>query len=164
MNQAHLHLVLNHLPILGVMFGVLVLLAGWLLKQEAVKRTGLGLFIFSALAAIPAFLTGEGAEELVEGLPGVGENLIERHEDLANYFLWTVIGLGILATATLYASLRAWKAASAMFMITLVVALGTMVLAQQVGTSGGEIRHTEIRGDAAGQGTNLPESGDEDDD
>lgn len=164
MNQAHLHLVLNHLPILGVLFGFLILLAGFFLRQEAVKRTGLGLFIFAALAAIPAFLTGEGAEEVVEGLPGVGENLIERHEDLANFFLWTVIGLGVLALATFYASLKAWNASSTMFMLTLVVGLGTMVLAQQVGTSGGEIRHTEIRSAADGLGTNLPESGDEDDD
>lgn len=163
MNQAHWHLILNHLPILGTLFGILVLLVGFLVKQESVKRTGLGLFIFSALIAIPAFLTGEGAEDVVEGLPGVGENLIERHEDLANFFLWTVIGLGVLALATLLASLNGWKAASLLSLITLVVALGTMVLAQQVGTSGGEIRHTEIRANAAGQGA-LPDQGGEDDD
>lgn len=163
MNQAHLHLVLNHLPILGTLFGILVLLAGFLFKQGSVRQTGLGLFVFSALVAIPAFLTGEGAEDAVEGLPGVGENLIERHEDLANFFLWTVIGLGVLALASLLASLNGWKAASLLSMITLVVALGTMVLAQQVGTSGGEIRHTEIRGNATGQGA-LPDQGGEDDD
>ncbi len=163
MNQAHLHLVLNHLPILGALFGTLVLVGGFSLKLEIVKRTGLGLFIFAALSAIPAFLTGEGAEEVVEGLPGVGENMIERHEDLANYFLWSVIGLGILALAAFYASLRAWKMSSLLVMLTLAVALGTMVLAQQTGTTGGEIRHTEIRGDAAGQ-SNPQQQFDNDDD
>lgn len=159
MNEAHLHLLVNHLPILGTFFGILVLLSGFFLKLELVKRTGLGLFVFAALSAIPAFFSGEGAEEMVEGLPGVGENLIERHEDLANYFLWSIIGLGVLALATFYASLKAWKASSTMFMLTLVVGLGTIVLAQQVGTSGGEIRHTEIRGDFAGQGGLQPNGG-----
>lgn len=164
MNQAHLHLVLNHLPILGTLFGILVLIAGLLLKQESVKRTGLGLFVFAALAAIPTFLTGEGAEEAVEGLPGVGENLIERHEDLANYFLWIVIGLGVLSLATFYASLRAWQAASLLYTFTLIFSLAAMVFAQQAGTSGGEIRHTEIRSDAIGQGTFQQDGGEEDDD
>ena len=163
MNQAHWHLVLNHLPILGTLFGILVLLAGFLVKQEPVKRTGLGLFVLTALFAIPAFLTGEGAEEAVEGLPGVGENLIERHEDLADFFLWTVIGLGILALGTFIASLKGWKAASLMGLVTLVAAVGTLILAQQVGNSGGEIRHTEIRANAAGLST-LPDQGGEDDD
>ncbi|MBK7343692.1 MAG: hypothetical protein IPJ06_11760 [Saprospiraceae bacterium] len=163
MNQAHWHLVLNHLPILGTLFGILVLLAGFLVKHGSVKQTGLGLFVFSALIAIPAFLTGEGAEDAVEGLPGVGENLIERHEDLANFFLWTVIGLGVLALITLLASLNGWKAASLLSLLTLLVALGTMILAQQVGTSGGEIRHSEIRANAVGQGT-LPYQGGEHDD
>ncbi len=164
MNQAHLHLLLNHLPILGTLFGILVLLTGFLLKHETVKRTGLGLFVFAAVSAIPAFLTGEGAEEVVEGLPGVGENLIERHEDLANYFLWTVIGLGMLSLATFYATFRAWKAASLFYVITLIVSFGAMVFAYQAGTSGGEIRHTEIRSDTMVQGTIHQEGSDEDDD
>lgn len=164
MNEAHLHLLVNHLPILGTFFGILVLLSGFFLKLELVKRTGLGLFVFAALCAIPAFFSGEGAEDMVEGLPGVGENLVERHEDLANFFLWSIIGLGVLALATFYASLKAWKASSTMFMLTLVVGLGTMVLAQQVGTSGGEIRHTEIRSAADGQGLLPPDMGDGDDD
>jgi hypothetical protein len=54
-----------------------------------------------------------------------------------------------------------------MFAITFVAALGSMVLAQRVGSSGGEIRHTEIRtGVAAAAGTTAGEkaSTQEDDD
>ena len=58
MNQAHLHLLLNHLPILGALFGLLILAGGFLLKYDTVKRTALGLFVLSAILAIPAYLTG----------------------------------------------------------------------------------------------------------
>lgn len=144
-NDAHLHLILNHLPILGVLFGLLIMAGGFLLKNNAVKRTALGMFVLSAVCAIPAYLTGEPAEEMVENLPGVTENLMEAHEDLANIFLWVTGALGALSLLTFFADLKAKTIASTLYGITFVAALGSMVLAQRVGASGGEIRHTEIR-------------------
>lgn len=162
MNQAHLHLLLNHLPILGALFGLLILAGGFFLKNDAVKRTALGMFVLSAILAIPAYLTGEGAEEIVESLPGVTENLIEAHEDMANIFLWMVGALGLIALATLYTDLKSKKAASMLYALTFAAAIGTMVFAQRVGASGGEIRHTEIRsGATAAAVENGPAGGQE---
>jgi len=160
MNQAHLHLLFNHLPILGTLFGILILAGGYFLKNNTVKRTALGIFVLSALCAIPAYLTGEGAEEIVEGLPGVSENLMEAHEDLANIFLWMVGALGLFSLATFYADFKSKKIAATLYALTLVAAIGTMVFAQRVGSSGGEIRHTEIRsGATATVGNENPGNG-----
>lgn len=169
MNQAHLHLLLNHLPILGALFGLLILAGGFFLKNNTVKRTALGMFVLSAIFAIPAYLTGEGAEEVVENLPGISENLIEAHEEMANIFLWMVGALGLISLATLYTDLKSKKMAPMLYTLTFVAAIGTMIFAQQVGTSGGEIRHTEIRSGATTAGIeNGPSGGqensDEDDD
>ena len=82
MNDVHLHLVATHLPIVGVLIGFLVLLTGYFTKSPQVKATALGIFLFSALAGIVAFYTGEGAEDIVEKLPGVSETLIHNHEVL----------------------------------------------------------------------------------
>ncbi|MBX7243146.1 MAG: hypothetical protein K1X92_15485 [Bacteroidia bacterium] len=154
MNQAHLHLIFNHLPIIGTLIGILTLLAGFVLKSSAVKRTALGIFIFAALTAIPSMLTGEGAEEVVETLPGVSENLIEAHEELASIFIWVVSALGILSLITLIFDLAAKNLKQILYFLTLVLALGAMILGQKVGTSGGEIRHTEIRSQS-GQAPDL---------
>lgn len=151
-NDAHLHLILNHLPILGVLFGLLIMAGGFLLKNNAVKRTALGMFVLSAVCAIPAYLTGEPAEEMVESLPGVTENLIEAHEDLANIFLWVTGALGLLSLLTFLADVKAKTIASTLYVATFVGALGAMILAQRVGTTGGEIRHTEIRTGATAAG------------
>ena len=148
MNQAHLHLLFNHLPILGTLFGLLILAGGFFLKNDTLKRTALGLFVLSGILVIPAYLTGEGAEEVVESLPGVTENLIEAHEDMANIFLWMVGALGVLSLATFFADFKSRKVAPMLYTLTFVAALGSMVYAQRVGTSGGEIRHTEIRNGA----------------
>lgn len=152
-----MHLLLNHLPILGTLFGLLILTAGYIFKNISVKKTALGLFVLSAVMAVPAYLTGEGAEEIVENLPGVSENLMEEHEELANIFLWVVGVLGLLALGTFYADSNGKKITPILYAITLVVAIGAMIFAQQVGTSGGEIRHSEIRVGATANGLESPQ-------
>ncbi|MBK6622384.1 MAG: hypothetical protein IPG32_16480 [Saprospirales bacterium] len=161
MNPAHLHLVVNHLPILGTLFGILILITGMVLRNPMVKRTALGLLVFSAGFAVLAFTTGEGAEEVVEGLPGISEATIGRHEDLADLFLGASIILGAISLLTFVSDLLSWKPSQALYVLTLAAAVGTMVLAQQTGTSGGEIRHTEIRASVVNgeAGTNGAETG-----
>jgi hypothetical protein len=70
---------------------------------------------------------------------------MEAHEEMANIFLWMVGALGLFSLVTFYADFKSKKIASTLYALTFVAALGTMVFAQRVGTSGGEIRHTEIR-------------------
>lgn len=157
MDTAHWHLLLNHLPLVGTIIGTLILIAGFLFKNNpTIKQTSLGVLIFSSLSAIPAYLTGEGAEELVEKLPGVSEMYIETHEDLGKLFLIIMLLLGGLSLVTLLASRFKTKFASALFILVLVLSIGACVFAKTVGTSGGEIRHTEIRGENPGQNANAP--------
>ena len=163
MNQAHLHLIVNHLPIVGLLLGILILVAGMLLKNNTVKKTALGVFVFAALCAIPAYLTGEGAEETVENLAGVGEDMMETHEELANIFLWIAIALGGLALFTFWTDRAQKKSASTLYVLTLIAALGAMVFAQRVGTSGGNIRHTEIRSDVIAPNSGQGEAEKDDD-
>ena len=86
MNGAHWHLVVNHLPIIFPIVGVIVMITGLISKSEAVKRTASMIFIFGALASLVAMNTGEGAEELVENINGITENDIESHEEAAELF------------------------------------------------------------------------------
>ena len=68
MNGAHLHLVLNHFPVIGLIFCLAMLMAGILRKSEELTRTGMVILIAVAVIAIPVYLTGEPAEEIVERL------------------------------------------------------------------------------------------------
>ncbi len=148
MNDAHFHLVVNHLPIVGVLIGFLVLLAGLIMKKPQIKNTALGIFIFSALTAIAAFLTGEGAEEIVENLPGISETLIHKHEDYAELFLTMMLILGGVSLITLFLQYKKLPFSKYGFVLILLFSMVTMGIAKYVGTSGGEITHIEIRSDA----------------
>jgi uncharacterized membrane protein len=145
MNGAHWHLVVNHLPIIFPFVGVIVMITGLISKSEAVKRTAFMIFIMGALAAIAAMNTGEGAEDVVEKISGVTENFIKNHEETAETFALLSYILGGLSLLGLWASFKQ-KTFSAIIAIgALVFALVVLFFAKQTGTSGGEIRHSEIR-------------------
>ncbi|MBU6325635.1 MAG: hypothetical protein KJS92_09120 [Bacteroidetes bacterium] len=149
MNGAHIHLILNHLPIVGMVFATLTLLAGFLLKNITVKQTALGLFVLTAITALPAYFTGEGAEEMIEGIPGVSHQDIHHHEDEGKIFLIVSILTGILALATLWLERRKNALSNMAYVGVFLAAGASLVMGQKTGSSGGEIRHTEIRSGAS---------------
>ncbi len=145
MNNAHFHLVVNHLPIVGVLIGILILITGLLLKKTDVKLTALGVFVFSAITSIIAFYTGERAEEVVENMAGISETLIHTHEEYAESFFTLTLILGGISLIGFIAEIKKFKYAKYFMYLILLLALADGVLAKYVGTSGGEIRHSEIR-------------------
>lgn len=148
MNDAHLHLMVNHFPIIGTIFGIGILIAGLVLKNNALKNTAYILFIVAALFAAPSMNTGEGAEELVEDMPNIGKKIIHEHEELAEKLALLLYATGIFSLLSIYTSSKNHKLAIIASYITLFLAIGAAVLGSSVGTSGGEIRHTEIRDNA----------------
>ena len=153
MNDAHLHLVLNHLPIILPAIGLLIMMGGILFSSEIVKRTAYFVFILGAITAFAAFSTGEGAEEVVEKLPGVNEKLIKVHEEIAELFSILCYVLGGIALVGLYANFYKKPYSNSLSYLTIVITLITLFYAQQTGTTGGEIRHTEIRTNTASGAT-----------
>lgn len=165
MNGAHWHLVVNHLPIIFPIVGVIVMITGLISKSEAVKRTAFMIFVFGALAAIAAMNTGEGAEEVVENINGVSENFIESHEEAAETFAILSYILGGISLLGLWASFKQKSFSSIISMATLIFAFVVLFFAKQTGTTGGELRHTEIRnGNTVPAYENNTSENDEDDD
>lgn len=145
MNGAHWHLVINHLPIIFPVVGLIVIITGLISKSEAVKRTAYLIFIIGALTAIAAMQTGEGAEDIVDNISGVSESYIETHEESAETFAVLSYILGGLSLLSLWASFKQKSFSTISSIVTLVFALVVLVFGKQTGTTGGEIRHTEIR-------------------
>ena len=145
MNDAHLHLLVNHFPIIGTIFGLGILITGMLLKNNSVKNIAYILFIVAAIFAAFSMGTGEGAEELVEDFPSIGKQIIHEHEEIAEKFAIIMYVTGLLGLLSLYTSIKNHNLAKTFSFITLALALLAAVFAKSVGTTGGEIRHTEIR-------------------
>ncbi len=150
MNQAHLHLLLNHIPILGTLFALLVLAAGMLFRSQPVERAGLVSLVLVALAAIPAYRSGHEAEDTVEKIVGISKHYLEEHEELAEKAIWLLEATGVLALAALAWSFFRSTPGRLIRGITLAAALVTFGVMVQVGQHGGKIRHSEIRNSTLG--------------
>lgn len=150
MNDAHLHMVVNHFPIIGTILGAGILLAGILFKNNTVKNVAYVLFVVAAVFAAVSMATGEGAEEMVEDMPTVGHDIIHEHEEIAEKLALSLYVLGAISLFGLYANFKKHTQAKLASILTLVISLVAIYLAQQTGTTGGEIRHTEIRANATG--------------
>jgi hypothetical protein len=61
MNAAHAHLVLNHIPIFGTLFGLLLLLYALVSGNDEIKKASFGAFVITSLITIPAFSADRSA-------------------------------------------------------------------------------------------------------
>ena len=156
MNAAHVHLMVNHLPIFGSILSLPLLgLAIWRRRELSILFGATALLTLAAVGAGVALRSGGAAEEVVEDLPGVSETLIEAHEERAE----TATALAVVtALGAIGASAWAWRRGSvpalglAGVTAAAVITSGAMAW---TGLAGGQIRHTEIRPDA-GAGVEVP--------
>lgn len=147
MNEAYFHLLVNHLPIIFPIVGVIVMITGLIFKSEAAKRTAFLIFIIGSLTAVAAMISGEGAEDVVEKISGVTENYIERHEEAAELYSILTYILGALSMFGLWASIKQKTFSNTTNIAILIFAFVVLYFGKVTGTTGGEIRHTEIRPD-----------------
>ena len=143
MNDAHFHLLVNHFPIIGLFFGIAILLFGIIKKNPLLINTAYVIFIFCMVMGKVAMFSGEKAEEIVENL-GISHELIHEHEELAEGYMKLMYLLGIASIMGLYANYKKHTKALLTAYLVLIVGVVAMIMASNVGTSGGEIRHTEI--------------------
>jgi hypothetical protein len=149
MNAAYLHITLVHLPIVLVPTAAIILAIGLWRTNRSLSNTALSICIAATLFAIPAFLLGEGAEEVIEHLPGVSEDLIEQHEEIADIAFWLTVagGLGsILSIGLRLAGSTLYNTAVKIVLCILVVASGALTYAAY---EGGKIRHPEAHSTAS---------------
>lgn len=144
MDAAHIHLLLNHVPVLGTIFGLLLLAyATWRDTEESAK-VALAVFVVVGLASLVVYLTGEAAEELVEGLAGFSEPIAERHEEAALIAAVAAGLLGAVALAGLWLYRRR-RVARWFRVLALLLALGVTGLMGWTANLGGQVMHAEIR-------------------
>lgn len=148
MDSTHLHLLLNHFPIIGTIIGSGIMAYGYFTQSEPTKKAALLTWVTMALCAIPVFLTGEPAEEMVEGLPGVSEALIGEHEEAAELAIWVMEALGLLSLLALFLKFKQESTGKMIMGITFALSMITFGLMARTGYLGGQIRHSEIRSGA----------------
>lgn len=153
MNYEHLHLLLNHFPIIGSFIGAGLLLASFFGKNDDLRRSSYVVFIGIALLTIPAFLTGFAAAQMLHG-GAVSDALVRRHEGSALLSIWFMMITGSLALIGLWKSQSTGHPPRWNVTAMLIFSLLTVGLISRTGYTAGGIRHTEVREGVQGTAEN----------
>jgi|SRR5688572_6830664 len=144
MNGAHVHLLLNHFPILGSLFALCLLLYGIIIKSNSVIKAALLAMIVSSLFAIPTYLSGEDAEHVVDPVIGINDAALEEHEDASEFAFWGILMSGAIALGTLVGSRKSRPVPKTLLWVNVVMMIWVFSMMARTGLLGGQIRHTEI--------------------
>ena len=148
MNATHIHLLINHVAVIGSFFGMVILIFALRSKSKSTFHAAYAVLIIAAMSAGIAYVTGESAEETVEGITGVSENSIDPHEESATYALVSFIALGLLAVVGIYISSAKEALQTKWGVFMLVFCLISFGIVARTALMGGKIRHTEVSGGA----------------
>lgn len=148
MSSAHIHLILNHIPLFGLLFGGGLLLYAVSQNSGLVTRIGMIFFVIAGLGAGATYLTGEGAEEVVEDVAGVTHSTIETHEEVAFYAFIATATLGVLSLLSLfwYRGRLIPRAVSVGLLSLAIIGIG---IVGYTAYTGGQINHPELRSETA---------------
>lgn len=146
MNPAHLHLITTHLPVLGSLFGLLLFVLGMVRKSRELLRTSLGVFVVSALGAIPTYLSGAPAGDmLMKAMPSMSTDIGDQHAEVAILAMVAVVALGLVAVIELVVYRESAHLPRWLTVCTLALALITTATMVWTASLGGQVRHTEIQ-------------------
>jgi uncharacterized membrane protein len=144
MNFDHLHLLLNHVPIIGFVVALALFLASFAGGNADLRRSALIVFAVVALVTIPTFVSGIAADRTIANEAGVSEALVKRHEGAAMLGLWFVMATGGAAMTALWRCRRTATGPPRADIVA-VLLLSTMAtgLMARTGDTGGDIRHPQ---------------------
>lgn len=148
MNLAHIHLILNHIPVVGIPIAMVFLAYGLCQKNAPAQRFALLVLIGLAAVVLPVYFTGEPAEKVIEHLPGVAESFIESHEDAAMFSLILTILSGVSACVALWFQGDPKKSRMLNLSVMGTACLSVLSLVYTANL-GGKVRHTELRSGSA---------------
>ncbi len=145
MDWIHLHLALNHVPVLGTLFVCLLLITAVVKKDDSLKRLSLWWTVALMLISIPLKFTGDKAAEAAENEPWMISTYVIAHEQAADQATTGIFLMGIAAIMALVIARKARPIVTWSMMLTLGLGLLTFALMARAANLGGQIRHTEIR-------------------
>src|SRR5262249_24528629 len=159
MNLAHVHLLLNHIPVLGTLIALGLYLVSLVADHDDLKQASLALFSLVALLAIPTYISGSGAQGALKESPDVSMSAIEAHQGAA---LLAFISMEITGAASLIGLWHfsrtvknPWVSGPGRLNLFAVLFLAILTSGYMAvaGNTGGDIRHFEISSGSAGTAT-----------
>jgi hypothetical protein len=148
-NLAHLHLLLNHVPTVGAVVALGLLIVAFIRRDEPLKLVGLEVLFAIAVLTLPVYMTGVAAFQKLRNQPGISDTTIHLHQDVALFgFIWMEFA-GFIGWVALWQARRRGRAAAGMVAAATALTIVALVVMSRAANLGGDIRHPEIGGAVA---------------
>ena len=145
-DPAYRHVLLNHIPVIGLIIAWLILAVGLVLRQTVLLFTGLTLIAITAGISVPVANYGDAASPAVyDLLNGRSRDWLDYHAELAETWLPLLYANSALAIAAIAIG---WARVRWLPWVCLVIALITLIAiggVSIVANAGGKIQHPEFR-------------------
>src|SRR5262249_10754908 len=120
------HLALNHVPLVGLAFGMVFFVAGWARRSSPALLAGLRVFVAIGIVAMPVAGSGLLAAQALDNAAWLDADAVTGHQWAGLVTLGLLVTLGAVSGALLFSSrktstLPAWGRTT-----TLVLALVTL--------------------------------------
>jgi hypothetical protein len=143
-NLAHLHLLLNHVPTLGSVVALGLLLLALVRRDEALKHAGLEVLFVIAVLTLPVYMSGVAAHQKLRAQPEISDDAMRVHQDAALAGFAVTEFAGFVAWIALWQSRRRGRAARGLVSAVTLLSVVALALMARAATLGGDIRHPEI--------------------
>ncbi|MGH7583017.1 MAG: hypothetical protein ACREL5_07330 [Gemmatimonadales bacterium] len=155
-SPAHWHVLVNHLPIIGMPFAMVLLAWGLFLKQEQVVRVALLAIVLVAISAWVTDTLGDGAKHQIRDLPWANREVIQAHEDAGDKANIVSLVTGAAALVTLVLARKGKPVRRGFASGVLVLTLVSTGFLSYAGWQGGKIRHVEFGNTPTAQPPTTP--------
>jgi hypothetical protein len=157
MTLSHLHLVMNHVPTVGAVAALGLLLLGFARRNDHLKHAGLEVLFVIALLTLPVYVSGVAALYELRERPDISVDAMRIHQDAALAGFVVAELAGFIAWIALWqwrrrgpsTPLGASRAPHGMVIAATLLLFVALAMMGRAANLGGEIRHEEIR--AAGE-------------
>ena len=144
MALSHLHLVLNHAPVIGSAIAFGLLLLAMVRRSADLRRAGLEVFVIVGLLTLPAYLSGIGGQKEITERPEVAVAMVRAHHDAALLGSIGMLFTVMVAWVGLWQTRRLTRPARGVFGAVVLLAIVTLALMGRAANLGGQIRHPEV--------------------
>lgn len=136
MSWDYFHLVTHPFPIVLVTIGMVAGLLGWVLDREALERYGIISLLIAGALAIPSYVTGLAAADVIADRTFVRPSIVQTHRTWATFAAFALLTCGVFA---LFSLLQAGDRRLRRFVF--IIAVPTAMLTAFAAFRGGKIEH-----------------------
>ena len=143
---AHIHVILNHFPTVGFVFGLFFFITALATKNEGMTRWSLVLFVICSILGAPTYVTGASAMFALTEPPvsGITKAVINAHRDWALISLFGLAATGCAAWMEIWRNRYLGRFSKTSLYVVLTLAVITLLVMAETGHRGGQINHPEI--------------------